>query len=407
MTEMSSTAELQVPRKRRTVLTTTGWGSEALKRGVANVARRAGWSVINLDVFMMKIPQPCRPDGVLFWLPEKDEPFVRRMLRLGVPVVQINDTALPEKCCCVVEDRQAIGRAAAEHFAERGFRNMAFLHSEDSDDSPTWPMASSFLERGRALGAQADLIAVQQPGSVLPWNRFDALARRFEKQISRLKLPLGIFTYHDVMAIRICHFCEAIGLSVPEQVAVLGRNNDPNLCDFAPTPLSSMDPNYFQQAQMGAELLERLMDGEAPPAEPILVPPAGIVTRQSTDIRAVPDVDTARALRYIWQHLAEPLSVSAVADAVAISRRKLERRFRKYLGRSIVEELTRKRIERSCELLTATELTGREIAEHVGFDTQTYFGRVFRKAMGVTPGKYRSTHATRLRETPPPDTPDR
>jgi LacI family transcriptional regulator len=130
----------------------------------------------------------------------------------------------------------------------------------------------------------------------------------------------------------------------------------------------------------------------------ILVPPAGIVTRRSTDVLALPDVATAQALRYMWDRLAEPLQVSDTADAVAISRRKLERHFRKYLGRSVTEELTRKRIERSRELLTGTELTGHDIARQVGFDTQTYFGRVFRKEMGMTPGQYRLARIARLGE---------
>jgi len=392
MTKAFSITNHQSPRGRRTVLLATGWGRDAYRESISEVARQAGWSVIDLNIFQMRAPQPCRPDGVLFWLPDEDVPFVKRMLRLGVPVVQISDTVLPEKCSCVVEDRLSLGRAAAEHFAERGFRNMAYLHSNTHKGSRIQPLGDSFIERGRELGAKVDLIAVQRPGSEgqLPWSRFGTLAQRFEKEISRLELPLGIFTYHDIMAIRICHFCEAIGLRVPEQVAVLGRNNDAHLCDFAPVPLSSVDPNHFQQGRLAAELLERIMNGEPAPARPILVPPAGIVTRQSTDVLAVPDVDTARALRYMWEHLAESLTVSRIANAVASSRRKLERHFRKYLGRSITEELTRKRIERSCELLKGTELTGREIARKIGFDTHTYFGRVFRKAMGMTPGQYRA-----------------
>jgi len=384
----SSTNASEVPRGRRTVLVALEY-FEPLKTAVYDHARRAGWSVLDLQNFNMRIPRPCRPDGVLFWLPSPDVPFAKRMLRLGVPVVQINDTVLPQKCCCVVEDRRAVGRAAAEHFAERGFRNMAFLHSDTLDDATFKLTGQSFVERARALGARADLIAVQRQGQPIPWTRFGTLAKRFERAISRLELPLGIFTYHDVMAIRICQFCEAIGLSVPEQVAVLGRNNDPHLCDYAPVPLSSVDINHFEQGRIAAELLERLMDGEPAPAEPILIPPAGVVGRQSTDVLAVPDVDTARGLRYIWAHLAQPLQVPDIAEAVGVSRRKLERHFRRYLHRSVSEEFTRKRIERSCELLTGTELTGREIARQVGFDTQTYFGKVFRKAMGMTPRQYR------------------
>ena len=134
------------------------------------------------------------------------------------------------------------------------------------------------------------------------------------------------------------------------------------------------------------------MDGEPAPKEPVLIAPAGVVTRKSTDVLALPDLDTARALRYIWEHFTEPLQVSDIADAVAVSRRKLERHFRAHLHRSVNEELIRKRIERGCELLTTTDLSINDIARQVGFSTETYFFRIFRRTMGMTPRKYRLAH---------------
>jgi LacI family transcriptional regulator len=275
---------------------------------------------------------------------------------------------------------------------------MAYLHSEDYEHSTDELLGQSFVERARGLGARADLIAVQRPGRTVPWERAKTLAERFRKEISGLQLPLGIFTYHDAMAVRICGFCDAVGLRVPEQVAVLGRGNDPYQCDFAATPLSSVDPNYFVQGRAAAELLDNLMNGEPVPKEPVLIAPTGVVTRQSTDVLALPDLDTARALRYIWEHFSEPLQVSDIADAIAVSRRKIERHFRTHLHRSLNEELIRKRIERSCELLTATKLPSRKIAGQVGFSTETYFCRIFRGTMGMTPKKYRLAHAAKLRE---------
>ena len=110
---------------------------------------------------------------------------------------------------------------------------------------------------------------------------------------------------------------------------------------------------------------------------------------------AIPDVDTARALRYMWQYLAEPLSVDKIAAAASVSRRKLERHFRKHLGRSVIDELIRKRIERCCEMLAATEMTVRDIARQVGFRSEPYFFVVFRKAVGMTPSQYRRSHAAK------------
>jgi len=232
----------------------------------------------------------------------------------------------------------------------------------------------------------------------VPWTRVDVFARRLRKELERLQLPVGIFAFHDTMATRICHFCAAAGLRVPEQVAVLGMGNDPLICDCASVPLSSVDSNRFAQGRIAAELLDRLMDGEAVPAELVVAPSGGVVTRKSTDVLAVPDVDTARALRYLWEHLAEPLSVGKVAEAVGVSRRTLDRAFRTHLGRSVTDELNRKRIERCCELLIGTRQSVVSIARQIGFRTEPYLFRVFRKQMGMTPRQYRLAHIASLRE---------
>ena len=395
MAETSSNTASELSADGRTVLLALHSQNEVLKRGLYDHARRAGWNVVDLRYYNMEFPEAVQADGVLFHL-APEEAMVRQFLRMGVPVVQFEDFVLPERCVNVISDRRAVGRIAAEHFAGRGFRNMAYLHSEEYEHSTGELIGGSFVERARSLGARADLIAVQHPGQVIPWKREGALAKRFREAISKLHLPLGIFTFHDVMAVRICGYCQAIGLRVPEQVAVLGCNNDPYRCDFAATPLSSVDPDYFGLGRTAAELLDGLMNGEPAPAKSIVITPAGVVTRKSTDVLALPDVETARALRYMWEHLAEPLGVSDIADAVCVSRRKLERHFRAHLGRGVNEELNRKRIEQCCELLVATKATVKAVAEQVGFTTEKHFFKVFRDVTGMTPRKYRLAQMAKL-----------
>lgn len=395
MMKSHSNTGAQATPGRRTILLVLSYDIDARKRGIYEVARRAGWSVEDLVYYNWRIPKDCRPDGALFGLTPDQAPLARRLLRLGVPVVQIEDLVPTSRCHRVVADRRAIGRAAAEHFVERGFKNLAYLHAEEYENSPRKMFGQVFVEHARTLGARAKLIAVQRLGQHVPWTRIQTLARRLQKEISDLRLPLGIFTYHDVMGVRICRFCKALGLSVPEQVAVLGIGNNSYRCDFAPTPLSSVDPNFLAQGRAAARLLERLMDGQNAPAEPVLIPPTGIVTRQSTDVLALPDVDTARALRYMWTHLLEPLNVRKVAEAAAVSRRKLERHFQAYLGRTVNEELNRKRIERGCDLLRGTDLPVGEIARQVGFSSSAYFCVVFRKQTDTTPKQYRLKHTAR------------
>ena len=395
-----------LPANRRTVIVAIHWENEPHKQGIFEYAQQRSWHLLDLRYYNMKLPRTFHPDGVLFHLANEEAPLVRQLLRLGVPVVQMQDYHVSKQCSCVVQDRRAIGRAAAEHFAARGFKNMAYLHSEIYEHSPDKLTGQSFLKRACSLGAKADAFAIQQRGQIIPWTRFDKVAQRFRKEISKLRLPLGLFTYNDIMAGRICHFCAAIGLSVPEQVAVLGVGNDPTRCQCSSVPLSSVDPNFIVQGRAAAELLDRLMDGQPPPKEPILIAPAGIAARQSTDILALPDLETAKALRYMWEHLPESPRVSKIAAATGVSRRKLERHFRAHLHRGVNEELNRKRVEKCCELLIATKASIEDVSRQVGFNTPKYFHKVFRQAMGMTPRKYRLAQIAKLHEAENPQDED-
>ena len=384
--------------RRRTVFVADYWKNEATKRGIVDYARTHGWHLLDLNSYSLELTRSIRPDGILFNLPVDNASLVRQLLRLGAPVVEIDHHYARLRCPHVIRDRRAIGRAGAEHFAERGFRRMAYLRSESWQHHLDRLVCESFLEHARALGATAHAFELQRLGQPVPWTRIDVFADRLRKELERIQLPVGVFTFHDTMATRVCHFCAAAGLSVPEQVAVLGIGNDPLTCDCASVPLSSVDPNRFAQGRIAAELLDRLMNGEAVPAELVVAPLGGVVARKSTDVLAVPDLDTARALRYLWEHLAEPLSVRSVAEAVGVSRRTLDRAFRAHLGRSVIDELNRKRIERCCELLIGTRQSAFSIARQTGFRTEPYMFRVFRKQMGTTPKKYRLAHAAIARE---------
>jgi LacI family transcriptional regulator len=134
------------------------------------------------------------------------------------------------------------------------------------------------------------------------------------------------------------------------------------------------------------------MDGEPPPREPIIIPPRGVVTRQSTDILAVPHVPTARALRFIWEHYRERIHAPDVAAAAGLSRRGLDHAFRQHLHRSVTEELTRRRVEHAKDLLENTDLKAYEVAEQSGFSGLVYFSRLFKQAVGTGPRAYRRLH---------------
>ena len=390
-------------RQRPTVVLAFEWNYNALDRAVVDAARRRGWHLLDLRHFQMELPRTVPPDGVLFCLPTTRIPLLKKLLALGVPTVQIDDQIPRDGWPCVLKGGTAGGRMAAEHFLTRGFENLAYLRSGGRQwgSEQIRLECESFLAHATRAGATAKVISVQHIKNPTPWHQSDTLTKRFRKAISGLELPLGIFTYHDVMGVRICHYCQALGLSVPEQVAVLGSGNRVLNCDCASVPLSSLDPDVFGQGAAACELLDRMMGGQPAPKRPVMIPPKAVVTRQSTDVLAVPDLDVARALRYIWAHYDKGLTVPGVADAVGIGRRRLERSFRTLLHRTVNQEVTRKRIERCCELLASTTMPVSDIAEELGGLSESYLFRLFKKATGMTPRQYRLAEGSRLAHVEP------
>jgi LacI family transcriptional regulator len=196
------------------------------------------------------------------------------------------------------------------------------------------------------------------------------------------------------MAGTICAMCRIAELSVPEEVAVLGLGNSRLQCECAPITLSSIDPDHHRQGAEAVRLLHRLTSGQPPPDEPVLIAPKGIEVRRSTDVLAVKDLIVANALRFMWDNLESPITVDDIARSASVSRRKLERRFRREVGRTVNKELLRKRLERCCELLVSTDRSITALAPEIGFASKHYLHRAFRKAFGMSPREYRLKHRT-------------
>ena len=215
------------------------------------------------------------------------------------------------------------------------------------------------------------------------------------KTISQLPKPLGVMVTADDQALRLLRACDEADLSVPEEVAVLGCDNDPLICDNAPVPLSSVDNDWEGLGYEGAKLLDGLMDGKRAPREPILIAPKGVVMRMSTNIMAVPDANAARALRFIWEKHQQPIGTREVAEASGLSRRALERSFRKHIGCSVGEEILKCRIEHAKKLLLETDLKAHEVAEQAGFSGIVHFSQAFNRITGIRPSYFRREHHPR------------
>jgi LacI family transcriptional regulator len=210
-----------------------------------------------------------------------------------------------------------------------------------------------------------------------------------ESLLKRIMLPAAIFAANDEYSTRVLAVSERLGLRVPEQIAIVGVDNDDLLVESGSVSLSSIELPTFKVGFEAAAMLHQILRGEALARTLIMLPPVGVVTRKSSDITAIADPDLTAALAFIRQHVAEPIGVPDVVAAVPLSRRVLERRFQKYLQRSALEEIQRVRLERARSLLIDTELSIEDVASASGFSGRSRFHATFANVTGHTPREFR------------------
>ncbi len=285
----------------------------------------------------------------------------------------------------IASDDRAIGRLAAEHLLERGFRSLAFC----GYSGMRW-------SRRRQEGFLEAVVGTDGAGRVYetPWGGPDAEPwERQQKAIGRwlrrLPRPVGVMACNDDRGLHVLDACRRAGLAVPEEVAVIGVDDDPLLCELCDPPLSSVVPNPERIGYEAAELLDRLMAGEPAGFRERTIPPLGVVTRLSTDVLAVDDARVVAAVRFIREHACHGITVRDVLGHTPLSRTALERHFRRYLGRSPQAEIRAVQLKRVKQLLAETDLKMDQIAELAGFEHPEYLSVVFKRELGLTPGQFR------------------
>ena len=207
--------------------------------------------------------------------------------------------------------------------------------------------------------------------------------------IAALPKPAGIMTANDDRGLQVLDACRRIGAAVPEEVAVLGVDNDEYLCGLAIPPLSSIDINSEETGYQAAALLDRMMAGKRPPKRLPQIKPRGVIIRCSTDVLATDDADVVRAVQFIREHACGPITSRQVVDHVSLSRSSLGPRFKRVLGCTIHQEIQRVRVERAKDLLAQTRMPIKEIASVTGFKTVQYLTRAFRRLTRETPAAFR------------------
>lgn len=287
----------------------------------------------------------------------------------------------------ILPDSRQAGRLVAEHFLDRGFRRFAFCGYADENWS-RWReegFAARLQEAGYAHASYAPPLTKDRPS----WHREQP---RLTAWLQSLQTPVGILACNDSRGRQVIEACALGGLRVPTDVAVVGVDEDHLLSELCNPPLSSVALNAERGGYRAAELLDAMMHGRVTQQQQILIEPLWVVTRTSSDIMAVEDRDVAKAVQFIREHVRHPLGVQAVVHHTAVSRRALEIRFQRSLGRSIREEIERLRLELAKQLLLETVLPIWKIAEHTGFSSYTYLSRVFRRVTGTTLAAFRQDH---------------
>jgi LacI family transcriptional regulator len=327
------------------------------------------------------------PEGLARWkgdgiLARIETPEIARAVaRAGVPVVDLSAGRHLPGAPWVETDDDAIAALALQHLSERGFRRLAWC----GDPGFAWSRLrrDHFLRRARATGIPVEVRDV--PGGASP----ERDRRDLAAWVRRLSRPVGVFCCFDIMAQRLLDACRDLDVAVPEEVAVLGVDNDPLLCALTTPPLSSVVPNSRKTGWEAAALLDRRMAGVRVPPESHLIPPLGVQARQSTDVLALEDREIAAALRFIREHACDGATVSDVLRAVPLSRRVLESRYRRATGRTPHQDLLRFRLERVKQLLGETEHPLDRISSLAGFNHPEYMSVAFKRETGSTPGEYR------------------
>ena len=310
---------------------------------------------------------------------------IRSARRLSIPVVNLAATLRHPGVPSVWPDHYGMGRLAAEHLLERGLRRLAYFGLEGFWFSQL--RGRGFAERAEEAGATCDVLQVpRRLGPGANWHERTELLVRWLGQLSP---PVGLLAVQDYRARAVMEECERLGLRIPHDVAVIGMEDDPTLCEFCRPTLSSVSRNSWRLGFETAAMLNRLMEGR-PHSGDVVVPSEGVIARQSTDTIAVEDPHLAAALHFIHDHLSDPFGVDQVVRATSISRRQLEIRFRRILGCTPHEYLCGKRVDRVKELLSVPgKIKLHRVMTASGFSSVKRLRLVFKRLTGMTPLEYR------------------
>jgi LacI family transcriptional regulator len=385
---MGTRKSRRIPRVALLIETTRTFSREMLAGVRLYVAEHGPWSTyLELRAQDSSPPAWLRHwdgDGIL------TRTFTREMADLidatGLPAVEMRSKTLAGKRPFVGIDNAHIGRAVAEHFFERGYRRFATYSLQT--ESFFIERVRNFVSAVEAFGCPCSELAEATSDSALDWEQSQA---RLIAWLAELPKPVGIFAANDQLGVRLLEACQRAGVAVPEEVAVVGAENEETLCTFATPPLTSVRFDGQAVGYNAAEVLDGMMRGKAPRRRETLAPPKGIVVRGSSDELVINDALVAHAARLIRENVMTGINVDDLCRKLNASRSTLDRRMKAALNRTPKEEITRIRFREVERLLRETDLTIDVIARQTGFAHSHYLQAAFKQTYGQTPGAFRRT----------------
>lgn len=371
--------------------TSTGWGRRMI-RGVTGYAQKHGpwhlWAEARGRSEHLTLPPDWAGDGVIARISTQRMADALKALR--VPVVNVSAIPLTgHKFPTVTNDYPAIGTLAAGHFTDRGFKHFAYVGGPLRH-----PYIQSHLDAVqdavRSATADASFDVFNYRFTSVSNRGWSSQNERLAAWVRGLPKPLAVIGWATEPAIHVLDICRNIGLAIPDDVAVLASDDDDLLCEATNPPLSGLLVASRQIGHRAAERLDAMMQGRKDKGKTERIAPIEIITRGSTETFAIEDRELLRAVIYLRQNAYGPLTVQQVADAVPMTRRSLERKFKDNYSRTPLAELHRLRLARAKHLLAQTDHPVSKVAEACGFGTPEYLATRFSKEVGTTPLRYRS-----------------
>ncbi|MDF1825024.1 MAG: DNA-binding transcriptional regulator [Verrucomicrobiales bacterium] len=377
---------MSTPSRRRVALlveTSLGSGREIL-RGIGRYARHAGnWQLFHAAGGLADaIPhwmKDWKGDAVIARIQNAET--LEQLSKLDIPVIDVLGVCENQFPLVHVDDI-AIGHLVGRYFVQRNYQHFGFYGIAGENWSER--RCSAFREECGEVKTFHELSIPRRPKGEAP-ERF----QQVQEWVRQLPKPAAIMVCSDQRGLELLEACLSEDIAVPEEIAVVGVDNDAALCEISDPPLSSVRGGHFNVGLEAARNIDLLLSGEKMPAKSVHIPPNELIERESSATHAILDPIIARGVSFIRQNLASPITNDLIARHCGISRTLFQKRFRETMGQSIREFILERRVERALVLIRTSNITLADVAERSGFKHQEYLGQIIKKSTGETPGQIR------------------